>query len=36
LIEVKRAVGRPRDLEVIAEVEVLLEEKDRNERKFRP
>jgi len=29
LIEVKRAVGRPRDLEAIAELEVLLEESQR-------
>jgi predicted nucleotidyltransferase len=28
LIEVKRAVGRPRDLEVIAELEALLEESE--------
>jgi len=29
LIRVKRAAGRPRDLEVIAELEALLEERDR-------
>lgn len=29
LIHVKRAAGRPKDLEVIAELEVLLEERDR-------
>jgi hypothetical protein len=29
LIEVKRAAGRPKDLEVIAELEALLEERDR-------
>jgi len=28
LIEVKRAAGRPRDLEVIAELEAILEERD--------
>ncbi|MGH6630968.1 MAG: hypothetical protein ACREB3_14660, partial [Burkholderiales bacterium] len=28
LIEVKRAVGRPRDLEVVAELEALREEAD--------
>lgn len=28
LIEVKRAAGRPRDLEVIAELEALREERD--------
>ncbi|MHC4404533.1 MAG: hypothetical protein ACYTG0_33175 [Planctomycetota bacterium] len=31
LIRVKRAAGRPRDLEAIAELEALLEEKGRNE-----
>ncbi len=30
LIEVKRAVGRPKDLEVIAELELILQERDRN------
>jgi predicted nucleotidyltransferase len=30
LIAVKRAAGRPRDLEVVAELEVLLEERDRD------
>jgi hypothetical protein len=30
LIRVKRAAGRPRDLEVIAELEALLEEQDRS------
>jgi predicted nucleotidyltransferase len=30
LIEVKRAVGRPRDLDAIAELEALLEEKSRS------
>jgi hypothetical protein len=29
LIQVKRAAGRPKDLEIIAELEVLLEERDR-------
>lgn len=29
LIQVKRAAGRPKDLEVIAELEALLEERDR-------
>jgi len=29
LIRVKRAVGRPKDLEVLAELEALLEEQDR-------
>jgi hypothetical protein len=29
LIEVKRAAGRPKDLEVIAELEALREERDR-------
>ena len=29
LIEVKRAAGRPRDLEVVAELEVLLEENEK-------
>lgn len=32
LIEVKRAAGRPRDLEAMAELEVLLEEKEKAER----
>lgn len=31
LIQVKRAAGRPKDLEVIAELEVLLEEREREE-----
>ena len=31
LIQVKRAAGRPKDLEAIAELEALLEERDRNE-----
>ncbi len=31
LIEVKRAAGRPKDLEAIAELEALLEESDGNE-----
>jgi hypothetical protein len=31
LIHVKRAAGRPKDLEVIAELEALLEEKDRTQ-----
>jgi predicted nucleotidyltransferase len=30
LIEVKRAAGRPRDLEAVAELEALLEEKEKN------
>ena len=30
LIEVKRAAGRPKDFEAIAELEVLLEERDRS------
>lgn len=30
LIELKRAAGRPKDLEVIAELQALLEERDRN------
>jgi hypothetical protein len=29
LIRVKRAAGRPRDLEAVAELEALLEERDR-------
>ena len=29
LIEVKRAVGRPRDLETIAELEAIIEERRR-------
>jgi len=29
LIQVKRAAGRPRDLEAIAELEVILEERRR-------
>ncbi|TKB72823.1 MAG: hypothetical protein E8D45_09835 [Nitrospira sp.] len=29
LIEVKRAAGRPRDLEAMAELEVLLEEREK-------
>jgi hypothetical protein len=33
LIQVKRAAGRPKDLEVIAELEVLLEERDRENAK---
>ncbi|HWW92183.1 MAG TPA: hypothetical protein VN375_02365 [Vicinamibacteria bacterium] len=32
LIRVKRAVGRPKDLEAIAELEALREERDRGER----
>lgn len=31
LIEVKRAAGRPRDLEAVAELEVLREERDRHQ-----
>jgi hypothetical protein len=31
LIRVKRAAGRPKDLEVIAELEALLEERQRRE-----
>jgi len=31
LIEVKRAAGRPKDLEVIAELEALREERDRSD-----
>lgn len=31
LIEVKRAAGRPKDLEAIAELEALLEERSKNE-----
>jgi hypothetical protein len=31
LIQVKRAAGRPKDLEVIAELEALLEERDRRD-----
>jgi hypothetical protein len=30
LIEVKRAAGRPKDLDAIAELESLLEEKEKN------
>jgi len=30
LIEVKRAAGRPKDLEAIAELESLLDEKEKN------
>jgi len=29
LIHVKRAAGRPRDLDAVAELEILLEERDR-------
>lgn len=32
LIEVKRAAGRPRDLEVVAELEALLEEREKVDR----
>jgi predicted nucleotidyltransferase len=32
LIDVKRAAGRPKDLEAVAELEVLLEERERAER----
>ena len=32
LIQVKRAAGRPRDLDAIAELEVLLQERDRLEK----
>ena len=32
LIEVKRAAGRPKDLEAIAELEAIREERDRDER----
>jgi predicted nucleotidyltransferase len=32
LIEVKRAAGRPKDLEAIAELEVIREEQDRHDR----
>jgi hypothetical protein len=31
LIQVKRAVGRPKDLEAIAELEAILDERDRSE-----
>lgn len=31
LIEVKRAAGRPKDLQAVADLEALLEERDRKE-----